>query len=236
MSHTVKFIAHPQSVQLRLQAADHQTSFTLSPKVASIPEKSLSKIESWCLEYLDGYTTYRIVQELRQTNVQVELQRLREMAPVQSPAAPQTNIPSFAVCDYSTQGKLAVWGCVISHAGQTIRCCGQVPVGQKGEPYAIKRTHQYLKQLGIKAIIFSDEEGSVRKLQAQLPVQHMNRRHPQHRPAHQLAHHFALLLAGRQETGDPLKALRPLLGQVWDKTPRAEYICLKGKWRVSLLE
>lgn len=224
MPEHIQLIPHAQNTELRLQLGKQQTSFTLMPG-RTIPPKTLGKIETWLLSQADAATAACLLEQI---------QRL-PFSPANSAHHRQSKSDCTIVCDYSSQGNVSVWACVMGEGKGQVMCCGPVPEGEQGERYAILRTHHYLQRVGYTGTILSDEKGTVKALSRWYPVAHIDRSDARHRVVHHLAHNYALLLTGKTVTGVVAEP-KALTARVWPQQHQADFIRLSGHgWKVALV-
>lgn len=81
--------------------------------------------------------------------------------------------------------------------------------------------------------ILSDEKSKVERLSQWYPVACIERTQPRHRPVHQLAHDFALLVAGKPPAHiADLQHLRKLF---WEGSRLGEFVSIGGQgWKICL--
>lgn len=231
----VQLISHPQSLELRLEIGEHQTSYTLK-KGHTLKATTLEKIEVWLRSRSDASTATQLLAQVRQLTSPSSMPpappKPKEAAPKVAVKSQQVGSGLTIVCDYSAQGEAAAWACAIGEGTGQVLVCGPVPKSERGERYAVLRTHHYLQRLGCAGTIFCDEQGTVDDLSRWYPAKHIDRSAAQHKPAHQLAHNFALLLAGKAVTG-PVSDLKVLSAQVWPEQGLTDFIRLPGEgWKV----
>lgn len=222
----VQLISHPQSLELRLQVDEHQTSYTLK-KGHTLKAATLEKIEAWLRSRSDASTATQLLAEVRQLTSPSSTPPASPKPKEAAPKVVQVGSGLTIVCDYSAQGEAAAWACAIGEGMGQVLVCGPVPKSERGERYAVLRTHHYLQRLGCAGTIFCDEKGTVNDLSRWYPAKHIDRTAAQHKPAHQLAHNFALLLAGKAVTG-PVSDLKVLSEQVWPEQGLTDFIRLPG--------
>lgn len=234
MTRYFEVIPHTQTTELRLRLGEQQTSFTLHAGRAIRP-KTLAKIEKWALERSSRAVTDQLLAQLRGLSLPLKATSPKGTppAPMQKPLTTKQNLT--VVCDYSAQGSVAVWACVIGSGAQQVMCCGSVPPGENGERYAILRTHHYLQRLGHVGVILSDEKATAKLLSQWYPVGYVDRSDTRHKPAHELAHNFALLLAQKPASGK-VAELKTLMKCIWPDPRKSDFIWLPRQgWRLAQL-
>lgn len=222
MPEYIKLIPHAQNTELRLQLGQQQTSFTLPPD-RPIPQKTLTKIEAWLLSQGNKAGAAQILEQVQHL----------ALSTAPSIKLPPSRAHSLIVCDYSTQGNISVWACVISTGREQVMCCGPVPKGEQGERYAVLRSHHYLQRLDCTGTILCDEKNTTERLRLWYPVGHIDRSDSRHKPAHQLAHDFALLLTGKPVTG-VVAELKALTSQFWPQYGQTDFIRFSNHgWKIA---